>query len=76
MKLLLETAGTMDWKIIGVFDSVEEIDNWIEEKWETTYEKFKKYMEEEMEDEEYTPSREDWYDELEIRVREIPEIKK
>ena len=45
MKLLLETAGTMDWKIIGVFDSIEEIDNWIEEKWETTYENFKKYME-------------------------------
>ena len=76
MKLLLETAGTMDWKIIGIFDSIEEIDNWIEENWESTYENFKKYMEEEMEDEEYIPSREDWYDELEIRVREIPEIKK
>ncbi len=73
MKLLLETAGTMEWDIVGIFESEEEIDQWIKENWNVTYEDFKKEMEE---TEDWSPSREEWYDENEIRVREIPEHKK
>jgi hypothetical protein len=70
---LLETAGTMEWEIIGIFESEQEIDQWVKENWNLTYEDFKKEMEE---TEDWSPSREEWYEENEIRVREIPEHKK
>ena len=73
MKLLLESAGTMEWDIIGVFDSIDEIDEWIKKEWGITFEEFKTNMENE---ENWSPTREEWYDINEIRVREIPEIKK
>ena len=72
MKLLLETAGTMEWEIVGVFNSEEEIDVWLKENQGISYEEFKKEYEE---DEDWSPTRDEWYDEMEIRVREIPEIK-
>lgn len=72
MKLLLESAGTMEWEIIGVFNSQDEIDEWIKKQWDISFEEFKKEMEDE---ENWSPTREDWYDENELRVREIPEIK-
>lgn len=71
MKLLLETAGTMEWEIIGIFDSHDKIDEWVKERWNLTYQDFKKEMEDE---EDWSPTREEWYDENELRVREIPEI--
>ena len=72
MKLLLESAGTMEWDIIGVFNSHDEIDVWVKKQWGVSFEDFKKEMEDE---EDWSPTREDWYDENELRVREIPEIK-
>jgi len=72
MKLLLESAGTMEWEIIGVFNSQDEIDEWIKKQWDISFEEFKKEMEDE---ENWSPTREDWYYENELRVREIPEIK-
>lgn len=68
MKLILETAGTMEWEIIDVFNSYEEIDEWIEKKYEVTFDDFKKEVENQ---EGYTPTKEDWYEEMEIRIREI-----
>lgn len=68
MKLLLETAGTMEWEIVDIFNSYEEIDEWIKENYGTTFDEFKK----ELEDEEgYTPTKEQWYIENEIRIKEI-----
>ncbi len=74
MKLLLETAGTMEWEIVGVFNSEEEIDVWLKENQGISYEEFKKEYEED-EDEDWSPTRDEWYNEMEIRVREIPELK-
>jgi hypothetical protein len=69
MKLLLETAGTMEWEIVDVFNSYEEIDEWIAENYGVTFDEFKKEVEEE--DDSYTPTREEWYEEMEIRVRKF-----
>ena len=40
MKLLLEIAGTMEWKIVGLFDSYDEINQWIEEEYDISYEQW------------------------------------
>jgi hypothetical protein len=67
MKFLLEKVETMDYGIVGVFDSIEEIHTWMVDKWGITFEEFK---------EEYPECDiDDWYDENEVRVRNIPEIK-
>jgi len=68
MKLLLESAGTMEWEIIDLFNNYEEIDNWIEENYNITFEEFKKEIEEDLD---YTPTKEEWYSENELRIREI-----
>ena len=68
MKLLLESAGTMEWEIIDLFTSYEDIDKWIEENWNITFDEFKTEVENEGG---YTPTKEEWYSENELRIREI-----
>jgi hypothetical protein len=70
MKLLLEIAGTMEWKIVGLFDSYDEINQWIEEEYDISYEQWLQKCNEDGWDD---ANREDWYDENEVRIREIPE---
>lgn len=64
MKLLLETAGTMEWEVVGIFDSYDEVNQWIEEEYGISYSEWQ---------EEYNLGMEDWYDENELRVRKISE---
>ena len=70
MKLLLETAGTMEWEIIALFDSYEEIDECIKEKYGISFDEYKIELEEE--EYYYTHSKEEWYIENGLRIREIP----
>ena len=69
MKLLLERAGTMEWEIIGLFDSYDDINQWMEDQWDISYEQWV----EEAKENDWDATREDWYDENEVRIREIPE---
>lgn len=66
-KLLLERAATMNWEIVDLFNNYDEIDEWIKESYGVTFDEFKK----DLEHEGYTPTKEDWYDELELKIREI-----
>jgi hypothetical protein len=67
-KLLLERAATMTWEIVDLFNNYDEIDEWIKENYGVTFDEFKTEIEEE---EDYTPTKQDWYDELELNIREI-----
>ena len=69
MKLLLEIAGTGDWEIIGIFDSYDEINQWMETQWDISYDEWV----EEAKENDWDATREDWYDENGVRIREIPE---
>lgn len=67
MSLLLERAATMDWEIVGVFESQESIGIWVKDNYGITFEEYQ---------EEYPEAtREEWYDENELQVREIPKLK-
>ena len=70
MKLLLEREGTMEWEIIGLFNSYDEINQWIEEEYDISYDE---WIEETINDDWKDATREDWYNENGLRVREIPE---
>jgi hypothetical protein len=72
-KFLLEVAGTMEWEIVGMFNSYDEINQWIEGEYGISYDE---WLQECNEDGWDDANREDWYKENEIRVRTIPEIKK
>jgi hypothetical protein len=72
-KFLLEVARTMEWEIVGVFNSYDEINQWIEGEYGISYDE---WLQECNEDGWDDANREDWYEENEIRVRTIPEIKK
>jgi len=69
-KLLLEIAGTMEWEIVGLFDSYDDINQWMENQWDISYEQ---WLQEAKDDGWEDANREDWYDENEVRIREIPE---
>ena len=76
MKLLLERAGTIEWEIIGLFDSYDDINQWMEDQWDISYEQWVEEAKEnifELGNSDWDATREDWYDENEVRVREIPE---
>lgn len=76
MKLLLERAGTMEWEIIGLFDSYDDINQWMEDQWDISYEQWVEEAKENifaLGNSDWDATREDWYDENEVRVREIPE---
>jgi len=51
-----------------LFTSYEDIDKWIEENWNITFDEFKTEVENEGG---YTPTKEEWYSENELRIREI-----
>ena len=72
-KFLLEVAGTMEWEIVGVFNTYDEINQWIEDQYCISYDE---WLQECNEDGCGDANREDWYEVNEIRVREIPENKK
>ena len=72
-KFLLEVAGTMEWEIVGVFNTYDEINQWIEDQYCISYDE---WLQECNEDGWGDANREDWYEVNEIRVREIPENKK
>jgi hypothetical protein len=65
-KLLLERAATMTWEIVDLFNNYDEIDEWIKENYGVTFDEFKTEIEDD-----YTPTKEEWYDELELKIREI-----
>lgn len=67
-KLLLEKAGTMTWEIVGLFNNYDEIDEWVKNTYEVTFDEYKINVEEE---EGYIPTKEEWYNELELNIREI-----
>jgi hypothetical protein len=67
-KLLLERAATMTWEIVDLFNNYDEIDEWIKENYGVTFDDFKTEIEEE---EGYTPTKQDWYDEHELNIREV-----
>lgn len=68
-KLLAERAGTMEWEIIGIFDSHEEIGEWLKTSYGITFEEFQKEM---LDDGFPDVTKDEWYSENEIRVRPIP----
>ena len=75
MRLLLERVATMDWEIVGVFESHEAIDVWLEENYSISFEEFLKECDDDDDDDDWIPTREEWYNENELQVREIPKLK-
>lgn len=69
-KLLLERAGTMEWEIVGLFNSYDDITQWMENQLGISYDE---WLQKAIADGWDDANREDWYDENEVRIREIPE---
>lgn len=67
MKLILEKARYQHYEPIGTFDSIEDIDKWILDNWGISFDEYKSECMEWGNDE---PTRQDWYDENEIRITE------
>jgi glutaredoxin-related protein len=63
MKYLLEREGSMEYEIVDIFDSLDEIKTWVENRHNIKFSEFK---------EEYPDCDiDEWYDENGFRVREI-----
>ncbi len=64
-KIILQTAGTMEWKTIGIFDNIESVNEWIKDNWNITFEEFKNEV---LTEEGYEPTFEEWLDENELNI--------
>jgi hypothetical protein len=64
-KIILQTAGTMEWETVGVFDDIQGLHEWIKENYDITFDEYKNGV---MEEEGYEPSLDEWYDANEIKV--------
>jgi hypothetical protein len=71
MKLLLEKARAMDYEVVGLFKDHSEITKWISDNYGVS---FLEYSEECITENNFEPSIEDFYEEMELRVRTIKEI--